>query len=621
MRNTSPDSRFELPEPALPAEQPTRVRYRVVAACFLMAVLLYLDRYCVALAEPYIQQDLGLNTFQVGMFFSVFFLTYALFQVPSGWLSDRYGARAMLALYILGWSLFTGLMGLATGFGMLLLMRAAYGVGQAGAYPTAANVISKWVPFSARGMASSLVALGGRFGGALAPALTALLIVASVPVERASLFQPAELLDAGRLCGRLRSASGGSQDPAAGHVWSLLPSATQDRIAAVAQEYAPRQAERQKLESEAKALERRWQLAAAREKALAAQQFTLDLSAEDRWAFVEALNALIEREDFYRPGVFDTLTSLDRAALDYMQRVEGGHVLASAERQRFHRLLLEATFPDAVGRIYVRGWRPVMIVYGAVGILVAAFYWIVVRDRPDEHPRCNRAETALIESGLPRGAPRSHGKAGMLPWKALLTSRSLWLSCLSQVGTNVGWVFLVTWFPRFLIEVHHVPILERGVMASVPLFVGWLGMTGGGALTDWLVPHVGLRWGRRLPWVLSRFLGVAAFLACPLLDSPWGVTLALAVVAFATDLGSPAMWAFNQDVGGRYVGSILGWGNMWGNLGAAISPILLAWVFDNYGWTQAFWVCAAAFATSGLFALGVDATIPVAAPDEEVQPG
>jgi sugar phosphate permease len=609
----SPDPR---PPPASENLPPTRVRYGVVAACFLMAVLLYLDRFCVSLAEPYIKQDLGLNTIQVGLFFSAFFWTYALFQVPSGWLSDRYGARAMLALYILAWSLFTGMMGLSTGFLMLLVMRAAYGAGQAGAYPTSAAVISKWVPFSARGTASSLVALGGRFGGALAPALTALLIVAAVPLERESAFQPHELLDAGAFCSRLNSQNGTPGDPAVSHVWSLLPEDARERITAVAAEYAPLAAQRQRLEAEARRLEQRWQLLAARDKAQAASKLTLRLSDDDRRLFVAALNGLIDDEDFFRPGAFDALGNLDRAALDFMQRAAVGETLTDAERRRFHRLLLEATLPDALGRIYVRGWRPVMIVYGLFGVLVAGFYWIVVRDRPEEHPRCNPAERTLISAGRPAGAPQPHGKAARLPWRPLLASRSMWCNCLSQVGTNIGWVFLVTWFPRFLIEEHHVPILERGVMASVPLFVGWLGMTGGGAFTDWLVPRVGLRWGRRLPWSGSRFLAVGAFLACPLLDSPWAVTSALAVVAFATDLGSPSAWAFSQDVGGHYVGSILGWGNMWGNLGAAVSPLLLAWVFEQYGWTEAFWVCAAAFAASGLFALGVDATIPIAPPDE-----
>jgi hypothetical protein len=76
-----------------------------------------------------------------------------------------------------------------------------------------------------------------------------------------------------------------------------------------------------------------------------------------------------------------------------------------------------------------------------------------------------------------------------------------------------------------------------------------------------------------------------------------------------TDLGVPAVWAYGQDVGGRHVGSVLGWGNMWGNLGAAVTPPLLIWIIGDSGrWDLAFLTCCGAFILSGLAALGVDAT-------------
>ena len=86
-------------------------------------------------------------------------------------------------------------------------------------------------------------------------------------------------------------------------------------------------------------------------------------------------------------------------------------------------------------------------------------------------------------------------------------------------------------------------------------------------------------------------------------------------------MGNPANWAFKQDVGGRYVGSVLGWGNMWGNLGATISPLIYAAVLGDHpgisDWNWLFLVCMGAFVFSGLCALGIDATIPIAPPDDE----
>jgi len=145
----------------------SRVRFVVVALATLMASLLYLDRYCIAILERFIKEDLQLTESQLAWYLSIFFYTYALAQVPSGWLTDRYGARIMLTIYILGWSLFAGLTGVVYGFATLLIVRALFGTMQAGAYPTAASLLSKWVPLQSRGTASGIVSFGGRIGGAV----------------------------------------------------------------------------------------------------------------------------------------------------------------------------------------------------------------------------------------------------------------------------------------------------------------------------------------------------------------------------------------------------------------------------------------------------------------------
>src|SRR5262249_36557099 len=88
-------------------KQPTRVRHVVVTLTTLAAVLLYLDRFCLSFTERFIKEDLRLSNEQMALLLSAFFWTYSLAQVPSGYLTDRFGARRMLTLYILSWSLFT----------------------------------------------------------------------------------------------------------------------------------------------------------------------------------------------------------------------------------------------------------------------------------------------------------------------------------------------------------------------------------------------------------------------------------------------------------------------------------------------------------------------------------
>src|SRR6266542_1187676 len=158
---------------AIPAAQPpTVVRYGVLALLVGMAVLLYLDRICISMAAGRIRDDLRLSQDEMALVFSAFFFAYALGQVPAGWLGDRLGARPLLVACVLLWSLCTALTGWATGLLSLLTVRLLFGLAQAGAYPVAARVNSLWMPFPRRAFASGLITLGGRAGGALAPALT-----------------------------------------------------------------------------------------------------------------------------------------------------------------------------------------------------------------------------------------------------------------------------------------------------------------------------------------------------------------------------------------------------------------------------------------------------------------
>jgi MFS family permease len=576
---------------------PTRVRYLVVALTMLSAVLLYLDRFCISFAGGYIKEDLGLSNAQVGWMLSAFFWTYALAQVPSGFLSDRFGARLMLTLYILFWSLFTGLTGLAGGFLMLMVLRFGLGLAQAGAYPTAASLLSKWVPFPARALASSLVAWGGRIGGFIAPVLTALVMVLFVPVSVPSVLGPDDILDYPLLCHQLSQPQqvAGLGDRILGH----LPGPTRDMIREAGRRYAA-------------ALDQ------SREQGVPLQEVLEQSSAlpseSQVQALAEGLNEVIRWREFHQAPYFHGLALPDQAK-ELLERPRSE--LSTAEVERLNRLLLEAAYPQAIRKVYVAGWRPVMLTYGLAGVVVAGLFWFWFRDRPDLHPYCNQAEVCLIEDSRPPGTPSPHGKARRVPLGRLCTSGSMWLLCMAALGTNIGWVFLVTWLPRYLDEVHRLPIEQRGWLASIPLLAGWVGMLSGGWATDRLTRAVGLRWGRALPLALSRFLAMGAYLVCLLFDlGPWSATAAFAVVAFATDFGGPAIWAFGQDVGGRYVGSVLGWSNMWGNLGAALSPPLLDWVVGPGRWDLAFLTCAGAFLAAGVCALGVNATVPIA-PSEE----
>ena len=117
-------------------------------------------------------------------------------------------------------------------------------------------------------------------------------------------------------------------------------------------------------------------------------------------------------------------------------------------------------------------------------------------------------------------------------------------------------------------------------------------------------------------------VGAAAFAAMLIHPDAWTATLLFAVVAFTTDFSAPPMWAYSQDVGGRNTAAILGWGNMWGNFGAALSSPLLNYLLgkNKDNWDLAFGACAVAFVIAGVTGMFIDATKKIDLGDEAMVP-
>jgi ACS family glucarate transporter-like MFS transporter len=415
-------------------------RYAIVGITAVAALWMYIDRVCFSTLTKSIKTDLGMTDDQKADILGAFFLTYALCQIPIGALADRYGPRLVLTIAIAAWSAVTACTGFATSFHTLLAIRLLLGITEAGAYPAAAGLVKNWTNVEERGRFSSIVAFGGRLGGAIAPKMTAGLAILLIGFG-----------------------------------------------------------------------------------------FTA-------WSNPSGVN-----------------------------------------------------------------WRGVFALYGLCGLVVAALFWFVVRDRPDH---------SLT-------APNSRQSFWQELWPLIKTignlarNRTMWLFGFVQLGVNIGWAFLVTLLPDYLDERFHVALEDIGLMQSVILTTGCVGMIVGGLTTDWYRHFLGPRWGRAVPLGLTLTGCATLCYFVSVASDPWMVTALLSAMAFLVDLGIPCIWAFAQDVGGRKVGAALGWGNMWGNLAAWQSPIILTQVKNTYGWDTAFVVCGCFFVAAAICGLLLNATKPV----------
>jgi ACS family glucarate transporter-like MFS transporter len=148
----------------------------MVGGTFILAMIVLFDRILISVAKDPIASDLSLSDKQMGWVLSIFALGYALFQTPSGFLADKFGARRVLTAVVSLWSLFTALTGAVWNFGSLIIVRFLFGMGEAGAFPGMARTIFKWIPIRERGIVNGINFSGGRIGAAIALPLVAGLI-------------------------------------------------------------------------------------------------------------------------------------------------------------------------------------------------------------------------------------------------------------------------------------------------------------------------------------------------------------------------------------------------------------------------------------------------------------
>ena len=157
--------------------RPSNTRYYVVLLTFFAALVSYADRVCLGAATPAIMKDFGLSKITMGWSVSAFNWSYALFQIPGGWLADEFGPRLVLGGAMALWSLFLAATGMSAGAVSLAAMLSLFGVGEAAAFPAGSRALLKWLPVRQRATGQGIQHAGSRFGAAITPPIVVFLLV------------------------------------------------------------------------------------------------------------------------------------------------------------------------------------------------------------------------------------------------------------------------------------------------------------------------------------------------------------------------------------------------------------------------------------------------------------
>ena len=409
------------------SQSATRVRYGVLGFTLLLTAVAYLDRVCISTAAPAMKADLGLNDAQMGYVFSAFTFAYALMEIPSGWLADRFGPRLMLTRIVIWWSLMTAATGWAAGFVSLFVIRMLFGLGEAGCFPSMSRAFVRWLPAREHGRAVGLAVMTGALGGAITQPLV---------------------------------------------VWML---------------------------------------------------------------------------------------------------------------NRMH-------------------WRRTFPIFGLVGLAwaLAWFWWF--RDDPHHHAAVNEAE--LREIGCEPPAPHKR-----VPWGSLLANRSVWAVCFMYFGVIYGWYFFLTWMPTYLMRARGFDLEHAGWLSSLPLIGIATGVLSGGLASDALVRRWGLKIGRRTPGVVGLPLAAIAIVAAVGTSNPITSAWLLALAALLAALAVAPGWAVCLEIGGIHSGVVSGAMNMFGNLGGAISPLVVGeWLQRRGAWGMPLITVAGCYLLAMACWLAVDPT-------------
>jgi MFS transporter, ACS family, D-galactonate transporter len=154
-----------------------RVRWGIGLLLGAGVLINYFDRINLSVGAPQLQQEFGLTDGELGWLFSGFFWSYAVLQIPSGMILDRFGVTAVYRVSSFLWSLTSAMTALAGGFGGVLAARLLLGIAEGPGFPASAKATGYWFPRGERAMATSIFDAAAKFANVIGVPLVALAIV------------------------------------------------------------------------------------------------------------------------------------------------------------------------------------------------------------------------------------------------------------------------------------------------------------------------------------------------------------------------------------------------------------------------------------------------------------
>ena len=303
-------------------------------------------------------------------------------------------------------------------------------------------------------------------------------------------------------------------------------------------------------------------------------------------------------------GCFPNLTKSFTTWLPVGERVRAQGIMWMSARWggAFTPILVVAIFR-------IVDWRTAFMIFGLLGTVWAAAFYYWYRDNPKDHPSVNAAELAII--GGAAGSASGHGD---VPWKKLVTSRSVLLLWLQYFLLSYSWYFYITWLPTYLQDKKHLSAEYSAVLGILPLFLGGIGCMVSGLIAPVITRLTGdMRKTRRILSCIG-FAGAAILVFSFMqIEDPLLGMICIGMSSFFNDIVMPPAWGACMDIGGKYAGTLSGSMNMVGNLAGAVAPMFGGYVLKATGdnWTIFFYTMVASYVLGLLLWPMIDPVTPL----------
>ncbi|HET7107438.1 MAG TPA: MFS transporter [Candidatus Acidoferrum sp.] len=249
------------------------------------------------------------------------------------------------------------------------------------------------------------------------------------------------------------------------------------------------------------------------------------------------------------------------------------------------------------------GWRSSFWISALIGLVAGVVWYLVARDRPEQHASVNPAELSLIQENRAPAVKadsskensKRTGEAGAavhISWGSILTSKSILAVTASYFCFGyVAWIFF-SWFYIYLAKVRGLDIKASALYSALPPLAIVACSLCGGAINDALSRAYGKRVGRCGVAFVALLLAAVFLVVGSRAASASVASIVLSGGAGALYLSQSSYWSVTADIAGESAGSASGFMNMGGQFGGALTASLTPAIAQQYGWTSSFLVAA-----------------------------